>query len=209
MLLVPHLYLLGKAKRYGLVVAQSSKQAAKLARISYSGRMTDTRPSAVLAGEDLETWAALATVLEWLPPALDAPLVQDFDLTHFEYGILFALGSASGRTLRMSDLASYANSSLSRLSRAVSRLESRGWVQRSQDPKDGRSTRATLTDAGLDVSNEATPGHVDTVRRLVLDPLTAAQKRQLRGITLRIQHAIRSQEGWQPPRTVRSPTTSD
>jgi DNA-binding MarR family transcriptional regulator len=171
--------------------------------------MTDSRSPAVLAGEDLETWAALATVLEWLPPALDAPLVHDFDLTHFEYGILYALAGAPDRTLRMSDLAGFANSSLSRLSRAVSRLQSRGWVQRSQDPEDGRSTRATLTGTGLDVINEATPGHVDTVRRLVLDPLTAAQKRQLHDITLRIQRAIRSQEGWRPPRSVRSPAASD
>jgi DNA-binding MarR family transcriptional regulator len=171
--------------------------------------MTDTRPPLVLAGEDLETGAGLATVLEWLPPALDAPLVHDFDLTHFEYGILFALAGAPDRTLRMSDLAGFANSSLSRLSRAVSRLQSRGWVQRSPDPKDGRSTRATLTDAGLEVVNEATPGHVDTVRRLVLDPLTAAQKRQLREITVRIQRAIRPQEGWQPPRSGRSPAAPD
>ena len=172
--------------------------------------MTDTRPPAVaLDGEDLETWAGLATVLEWLPPALDAPLVHGFDLTHFEYGILFALAGAADRTLRMSDLAGFANSSLSRLSRAVSRLESRGWVQRSQDPNDGRSTRATLTDDGLEVVHKATPGHVDTVRRLVLDPLTAAQRRQLHAISLRIQQAIRTQEGWRPPRSVRSPSASD
>jgi DNA-binding MarR family transcriptional regulator len=171
--------------------------------------MTDSGPRADLAGEDLETWAGLATVLEWLPPALDAPLVHDFDLTHFEYGILFALGGAPDRTLRMSDLAGFANSSLSRLSRAVSRLQSRGWVQRSKDPKDGRSTRATLTPAGLELIQKATPGHVDTVRRLVLDPLTAAQRRQLRDITVRIQEAIRTQEGWRPPQTIRAAAASD
>lgn len=171
--------------------------------------MTNTRPPAVLTGEDLETWAGLATVLEWLPPVLDAPLVHDFGLTHFEYGILFALADAPDRTLRMSELAGFANSSLSRLSRAVTRLQSRGWVQRSQDPKDGRSTRAALTATGLEVFSEATPGHVDTVRRLVLDPLTAAQKRQLREITVRIQQAIRTQEGWRPPQRIRPDTASD
>lgn len=162
--------------------------------------MTDDRPPAPLAGEDLETWASLATVLEWLPPALDASLAHDFGLTHFEYGILFALAGAPDRTLRMSELAGFANSSLSRLSRAVSRLQSRELVRRSQNPSDGRSTRATLTGAGLEMFTQATPGHVDTVRRLVLDPLTAAQKRHLREITVRIQQAIRTQEGWQPPR---------
>ncbi len=88
--------------------------------------MPDSINPAVLAGDDLETWAALATVLEWLPPALDAQLQRDAGLTHFAYGILFALADAPDRTLRMSVLASYANSSLTRLSRTTSRLENKG-----------------------------------------------------------------------------------
>ncbi|MHA7288005.1 MarR family winged helix-turn-helix transcriptional regulator [Arthrobacter sp. MDT3-44] len=104
----------------------------------------------------------------------------------------------------MSDMAGFANGSLSHLSRAVSRLQGRGWVQRAPDPADGRSTRATLTAGGLEVFDQATPSHVATVTALVLDPLTAAQKLQLRDIAVRIQHAIRVQEGWRPPTT--SPT---
>ena len=148
--------------------------------------------------DDLDTWSALATVLEWLPPALDAQLTRDSELTHFEYGVLFALAHAEGRSLRMSVLAGYANSSLSRLSRAVTRLESRGWMTRTPDPADGRSTLATLTAAGVERFDQATPGHVDTVRRLVLDRLTPAQKRQLTGISRRITQAIRDEEGWRP-----------
>ena len=94
-------------------------------------------PSALpssLSDDALETWAALATVLEWLPAALDAQLQRDAGLTHFEYGILFALGDAPGRTLRMSVLAGYANSSLSRLSRAVARLEARRWCDAGPTP---------------------------------------------------------------------------
>ena len=160
--------------------------------------MTDTGDHAPLAGDDLETWAGLATVLEWLPPALDADLLRDFDLTHFEYGILYALAHAKEQQLRMSELAAFANSSLSRLSRAVSRLESRGWVERARDPGDGRSIRATLTEAGRHVFEEATPQHEQTVRRLVLDPLTAAQKRQLRAITERIRRAVTDAPAWRP-----------
>lgn len=162
--------------------------------------MSDSGAPAHLAGDDLATWAALATVLEWLPPALDAPLVRDFDLTHFEYGVLFALADAPDRALRMTVLAAYSNSSLSRLSRAVSRIEARGLVKRTRDPKDGRSTLATLTEAGLDMLEEATPVQSHTVTKLVLDPLTRAQRGQLHEISVRIQRAIREQEGWQPAR---------
>ncbi|KQQ00041.1 MULTISPECIES: MarR family winged helix-turn-helix transcriptional regulator [unclassified Rathayibacter] len=157
--------------------------------------MDDHRP---LTGADLETWSALATVLEWLPPALDADLVRDVELTHFEYGILYALAAAPDGALRMSTLADFANSSLSRLSRAVSRLESRGRARRSPDPTDGRSTLAVLTDDGRDLLERATPTHERAVRALVLDPLTATQRRQLGEIALRIQRAVREREGWRP-----------
>ncbi len=151
-----------------------------------------------LSAEDLATWSALATVLEWLPAALDAQLQRDADLTHFEYGILFALADAPERTLRMSVLAGYANSSLTRLSRAAGRLETRGWVRRAPDPSDGRFTLAILTDPGRVKFEQATPGHVQTVNRLVLDPLTQAQARQLREISRRIMGAIRVSDGWTP-----------
>ncbi len=151
-----------------------------------------------LAGDDLDTWSALATVLEWLPPALDAQLVRDSDLTHFEYGMLYALAAAPDRSLRMSILAGYANSSLSRLSRAASRLEAKGLVHRKADPADGRSTLLVLTDRGFDRYEQASPGHVSTVHRLVLDRLTHSQTRQLREICGRIMLAIRDEQGWRP-----------
>ncbi|WP_104106157.1 MarR family transcriptional regulator [Nocardioides sp. 616] len=161
--------------------------------------MSDPSTPAELSGEDLETWASLATVLEWLPSALDAQLQRDAELTHFEYGVLYALAQAPDRTLRLSVLAGYANSSLSRLSRAVTRLETKGWLRRETDPSDGRYTLATLSDLGSQKVDQATPGHVATVHQLVLDPLTQAQQRQLRQISQRIMRSIRDEGGWQPP----------
>ena len=160
--------------------------------------MPHDEPRTALAGDDLDTWSAFATVLEWLPAALDAQLLRDSDLTHFEYGILYALADAPDRTLRMSALADYANSSLSRLSRAASRLEKKGWMRRTPDPADGRSTLAALTAAGHEQFERATPGHVDTVNRLILDPLTKAQVKQLRDIARRITGAIRETGEWRP-----------
>ena len=166
--------------------------------------MNDSSAPYRLTGDDLTTWAALATVLEWLPPALDAPLVRGFDLTHFEYGILFALADAPDHSLGMTVLAGYANSSLSRLSRAILRLEGRGWVQRTRDPSDGRSALSALTEAGLEMLENTTPVQAQTVSALVLEPLTNAQRGQLREISLRIQRAIREQSGWQPSRPVKA-----
>jgi DNA-binding MarR family transcriptional regulator len=140
--------------------------------------------------DDRHAWAAFASMLWWLPAAIDDQLQRDSGLSHFEYGILAALSAAGAATLRMSELAIYANGSLSRLSRAVARLETRGWVIREPDPTDGRYTLAMLTDSGRAIVVEASPGHVEAVNRLVFDALTKAQARQLGIIAGRILNAI-------------------
>ena len=80
--------------------------------------------------------------------------------------------------------------SLSRLSQVVTRLEGKGWVTRTPDPADGRYTLALLTDDGFAAVAAAAPGHVREVRRLVFDPLTKTQSRQLCEISRRIIRAI-------------------
>jgi DNA-binding MarR family transcriptional regulator len=146
-----------------------------------------------LAENDGDAWGAFARMLMWLPAALDDQLQRDSGLSHYEYGILAALSAAAAGTLRMSELAIYANGSLSRLSRGVTRLERRGLVTREPDPADGRYTLATLTDDGRSVLVEAAPGHVEAVNRLVFDVLTKAQARQLGIIAGRILQAIDSE----------------
>jgi len=140
--------------------------------------------------EERQAWLALASALVRLPAALDAQLRRDAGISHFEYQVLALLSEAPGRTLRMSALATQAEGSLPRLSQVVARLEQRGWVRRTPDPADGRYTLATLTDQGQAKVTEAAPGHVEEVRRLVFDPLTKTQGRQLREIGRRIIRAI-------------------
>jgi DNA-binding MarR family transcriptional regulator len=143
-----------------------------------------------LDAEETAAWRALARMLVRLPAALDAQLRRDAGITHFEYQVLALLSEAPGRTLRMSELATLAEGSLPRLSQVVARLEQRGWMRRTPDPADGRYTLAILTDQGGAKVAQAAPGHVQEVRRLVLDPLTNAQTRQLRETSRRIVRAI-------------------
>jgi DNA-binding MarR family transcriptional regulator len=143
-----------------------------------------------LDAEESQAWRALAKTLVRLPAALDAQLRRDAGISHFEYGVLALLSEAPGRTLRMSELAMGAGSSLPRLSQVVARLEQRGWVSRAPDPADGRYTLAALTAQGQAKVTQAAPSHVQEVRRLVFDPLTKTQSRQLREIGRRITRAI-------------------
>jgi DNA-binding MarR family transcriptional regulator len=143
-----------------------------------------------LDADEQRTWMALASMLMRLPGALDAQLQRDAGISHFEYQVMAGLSMSPERTLRMSVLAALAEGSLPRLSQVVGRLEKRGWVHRTPDPADGRYTLAILTEEGWAKVAATAPGHVAEVRRLVFDPLTRAQSRQLREIGRRIMRAI-------------------
>lgn len=142
-----------------------------------------------LTEDERQAWIALAGTLIRVPAALDSQLQRDADLSYFEYLVLSWLSMAPDRTARMSDLAAMVNGSLSRLSHVARRLEGQGWLTRRPDSADGRYTLASLTADGWTKVVAAAPGHVAAVRRIVFDPLTAAQVRQLREIGTRIQKA--------------------
>ena len=143
-----------------------------------------------LDAEEQRVYMAVASVLVQLPNSLDAQLSRSSGVSHYEYLVLAALSMAPGRTLRMSQIAEFTDSTLSRLSNVATRLEKRGWLTRSPDPDNGRYTLATLTDAGTATVVAAAPGHVREVRRIVFDPLTATQQRQLLEICRRILGAV-------------------
>jgi DNA-binding MarR family transcriptional regulator len=140
--------------------------------------------------EQQQVWYSFAYALIKLPAALDAQMQRDADISQFEYLVLSALSMAPERTLRMSLLADYTASTLSRLSNVITRLERRGWVRRGPDPADGRASLAGLTDDGWDKVVASAPAHVDEVRRLLFDPLTRSQQHQLGQIARRILNAI-------------------
>ncbi|MFE5966288.1 MarR family winged helix-turn-helix transcriptional regulator [Streptomyces sp. NPDC056463] len=143
-----------------------------------------------LNGEERQTWLSLTAMVINLSNALDAQLLRDAQISHFEYQVLATLSEATERTMRMSELAVLTNGSLSRLSHVVKRLEKQGWVRRTPDPDNGRYTLAVLTETGWDKVVATAPGHVEEVRRLVFDPLTQAQQRTLRTIGHRVNQAV-------------------
>ncbi len=139
-----------------------------------------------LTAEQQVAWLRIAAVLELLPAALDAQLTRDEQLTHFDYYTLAMLSEAPDRTLRLTTLASRTNATLPRLSRVVSRLEEAGYLVRQPCPQDRRATNAVLTSAGWQKVVHAAPGHVETVRRYVVDALTDEQLSELSEITVQM-----------------------
>ena len=132
-----------------------------------------------LTAEELASWLSVVRLMTWLPWSIDQQLQRDSKLGMVEYQVLAMLSESPDRTMRMSSLAEVTNASLSRLSRVVTRLESRGLVRREPEPTDGRFTNAILTEDGFQILAEAAPGHLALVRSLVIDVLSPEQLRRL------------------------------
>lgn len=122
-----------------------------------------------------------ATRLFW--EEVERDLAQDADMPFGYYDILVMLSETPERRLRMSELADGTQSSRSRLSHAVNRLEALGWVRRESCPEDRRGQVAVLTDAGFAALAAAAPHHVESVRAHLFDVLSPEQRAQLDDIT--------------------------
>lgn len=153
-----------------------------------------------MTDEERVAWLTLGRVILKLPSALDADMERRAGLSFFEYLVMAMLSEQPARTLRMSDLAARVSASLSRLSHVVSRLEAQGYVTKERCAGPGRSTAATLTDAGNAKVAAAAPGHVATARAYVIDALTARQLQSLTSIGNRILQRLEPDGSVEQPR---------
>ena len=151
-----------------------------------------------LSADERDAWVSLAWLMFKLPGSFDAQLQRDSGISFFEYQVLAGLSMSPGRRMRMSELAQYVNGSLSRLSNVAKRLEERGWIRRGPCAENGRFVEATLTDAGWAVVEQAAPGHVDAVRRYVIDALRPDQVAGLRDIGRAIARQVDPLHNWIP-----------
>jgi DNA-binding MarR family transcriptional regulator len=135
-----------------------------------------------LSASEQKAWRAYLEATTLLFDALDRQLQRDAGIPHAYYEILVRLSESECRSMRMSELADATRSSRSRLSHAVARLEERGWLKRVECATDKRGQVAVLTDAGYAALVDAAPGHVEAVRKHMIDQLSAEQISQLEQI---------------------------
>jgi DNA-binding MarR family transcriptional regulator len=154
-------------------------------QVSYSGAMEPRW----LSAEEQQIWRAYLSMQNVVRRATARQLAQDSDMPGAYYEILVHLSEAPDRTMRMSELAAATEGSQSQLSHAVNRLEERGWVQRERCTQDGRGWFAVLTESGFTALAAAAPGHVECVRSVLFDPLTAEEQSMLGQIALRVTAA--------------------
>ncbi|MFI5618742.1 MarR family winged helix-turn-helix transcriptional regulator [Streptomyces sp. NPDC051567] len=128
-----------------------------------------------LDNREMRAWRGFLAASALVNRRLDQQLKDDSALSHPQYEILVRLAEAPGRELRMTELANGLINSKSGLTYQVTQLEKAGLVRRRSCPSDVRGVFAVLTDTGMARLEEAAPGHVATVRKILIDVLTPAQ----------------------------------
>ncbi len=136
--------------------------------------------------DEQRTWRLFMLATKQLWARLERDMDQGTEVPSAYYETLVRLSEAPDRRLRLSDLADQSQSSRSRLSHSLSRLEALGWIRREACVSDRRGAYAVLTDEGFRALEAAAPVHVESVRRHLFDALDADQLLQLRTISHRL-----------------------
>ena len=129
-----------------------------------------------LSDDEQRTWRTYLRMSSLLPAALNRQLQQDSALTLPEYEVLVQLSEAPGHRQRPFQICEGLNWEQSRLSHQLTRMERRGLICRRECAADGRGAFIELTAAGAEAISAAAPRHVATVRRLIFDRLSDAQR---------------------------------
>ena len=133
--------------------------------------------------DEARTWAAYACAARRLFAQLDRELQREAGLPMSYWELLGHLADAPERAMRMSDLAEVTRSAPSRLTHAVSQLESSGLVRRRQCASDRRGCFAELTDAGAEALTAAGEAATRSLRAHFFGSLSAAEQARLRGLS--------------------------
>jgi DNA-binding MarR family transcriptional regulator len=139
--------------------------------------MTETRS---LESEEWEFWDTWMRAQRLLTRELERGLQRDCDISKAEFGVLVTLWQAAGREMRVGELSEALDWDKSRVAHQLTRMEKRGFVQRTQYGADGRRAGIGLTSEGRRVAQSAILVHGSNIRRHFLDSLTSEQASVIR-----------------------------
>jgi DNA-binding MarR family transcriptional regulator len=144
-----------------------------------------------LDDDERDLWLSWIFASRLLWEEIERDLNTEAEIPYGYYEILVMLSEAPNRTRRMSELADATQSSRSRLSHAIARLEEKGWVRRDRCGDDRRGAFAVLTDKGFAALEAAAPLHVESVRQHLFDQLSPEQQHELGEICDRLlEHLV-------------------
>jgi DNA-binding MarR family transcriptional regulator len=128
-----------------------------------------------LSAHEMKAWHGFLAASSLVDRRLDHQLKESVGLSHQQYEILVRLNAQPGGAIRMTELADSLYTTKSGLSYQITQLERVGLVTRRTCPSDVRGILAEITEAGRETLAKAAPGHVATVREVLIDVLTPEQ----------------------------------
>lgn len=140
------------------------------------------------------SWVAVLQVATALNSRIESDMHRGGGVTPFEFQLLATL-RRNPEEVAMSQVAYQLDSSLSRLSHVVRRLETRGWVTRRTSPDDARVTLVGVTEEGLDRFRAAEAPYRRLMQEVFLDHLTPEEHEEYARLNLKLLRALRP-EHW-------------
>jgi DNA-binding MarR family transcriptional regulator len=128
-----------------------------------------------LSESEERAWRALQFMQMRLEAELARQLTAESGLSYPDYVVLVTLTDHPDGRLRLFELGATLGWEKSRLSHHVARMTGRGLVEKEPCDDDRRGAYVKVTARGRKEIEAAAPGHVDAVRRLFVDQLTARQ----------------------------------
>jgi DNA-binding MarR family transcriptional regulator len=139
-----------------------------------------------LDADEQRAWRAWLDAHAHLSARLNRELQGSSGLSLSDYDVLVHLTDVPEGRLRAYELGAGLEWEKSRVSRQVARMAERGLVTKEASPEDGRGAYVAITPTGRRAIEAAAPAHVELVRKLLFDGLSAPQVRTLATIALSV-----------------------
>lgn len=151
--------------------------------------MSTNRPGKTvrwLDADEERAWRALRRMMIAIQTRTANDLAK-IGLSDPDYEVLSTLSERPRQASTLHEQAAKMGWSRSRLSRHATRMESRGLLRREPDPDDGRGCYLVLAERGLQTLEDAAPAHLESVRRHVIDRLSASDFAALENIARKLE----------------------
>ena len=147
-----------------------------------------------LTDEEQQVWRQWLDLGARITNALSRELQLDSTISLADYEVLVNLSESPDHRQRVVALAEAIKWERSRLSHQITRMAKRGLVRRESCDNDGRGAFVILEEQGLEAITAAAPGHVETVRHMMFDGLSAEQLAAFRDVLAHIEPQVADQE---------------